>query len=60
MKSGERIGGYPSVLEGRVGHKFQFLDRCMDASRKHITDRGEVDHELFDKVPFQLSERDIF
>lgn len=59
MESGERIDGNPAVLIGRVGHQLQFLERRMDRPGAHPLYRREVDHELFDKIPLQLFERNV-
>ena len=59
-KSCERVRCNPAVLKGRIAHQLQFLDRSDDASRQHTPYRREVHRVLFDKVPFQLSERYIF
>ena len=56
----ERIGGNPAVLIRRVGHQLQFLDSRMDRPGTHPLYRGEVDHKLFDEIPLQLFERNIF
>ena len=59
IEPGERIGGNPAVLIRRVGHQLQFLDGRMDRPGTHPLYRGEVDHELFDKLPLQLFERNV-
>ena len=59
MEPGERIDGNPAVLIRRVGHQLQFLDGRMDRPGTHPLYRGEVDHELFDKLPLQLFERNV-
>ena len=56
----ERIGGNPAVLIRRVGHQLQFLDSRMDRPGTHPLYRGEVDYKLFDEIPLQLFERNIF
>ena len=55
----ERVGDNPVVLIRRIGHQLQFLDGRMDRPGTHPLYRGEVDDELFDKIPFQLFERNI-
>ena len=59
MESGERIDGNPAVLIGRIGHQTQFLDPGTDRPGSKTLYRGEVDDELFDKIPFQLFERNV-
>ena len=60
MESGERIDGNPAVFIRRVGHQLQFLDSRMDRPGTHPLYRGEVDYKLFDEIPLQLFERNIF
>ena len=59
MEPGERIDGNPAVLIRRIGHQLQFLDGRMNRPGTHTLYRGEIDHEFFDKIPFQLFERNI-
>ena len=59
MESGERIDGNPAVLIGRIGHQTQFLAPGTDRPGSKTLYRGEVDDELFDKIPFQLFERNV-
>ena len=59
IESGERIDGNPAVLIGCIGHQLQLFDGRMDRPGTHPLYRGEVDHELFDKLPLQLFERNV-
>ena len=59
IEPGERIDGNPAVLIRRIGHQLQLLDGRMDRPGTHPLYRGEVDHELFDKLPLQFFERNI-
>lgn len=47
------------VLIRRIGHQTQFLDPGTDRSGSKTFYRGEVNDELFDKIPFQLFERNV-
>ena len=60
IEPGERIGGNPVVLISRIGHQLQLFDGRMDRPGTHPLYRGEVDHELFDEIPLQFFERNIF
>ena len=60
MEPRERIDGNPAVLIRRVGHQTQFLDPGTDRPGSKTLYRGEVNDELFDKLPFQLFERNVF
>ena len=59
IEPGERVGRNPAVLIRRIGHQLQFLDGRMNRPGTHILYRGEIGHEFFDKIPFQLFERNI-
>lgn len=59
MEPGERIDGNPAVLIRRIGHQTQFLDPGTDRSGSKTFYRGEVNDELFDKIPIQLFERNV-
>ena len=60
IEPGERIGGNPVVLISRIGHQLQLLECRMDRPGTHPLYRGEVDYKLFDEIPLQLFERNIF
>ena len=59
MEPCKRIDGNPAVLIGRIGHQTQFLDPGTDRSGSKTFYRGEVNDELFDKIPLQLFERNV-
>ena len=59
IEPGERIDGNPAVLIRRIGHQLQLLDGRMDRTGTHPLYRGEIDDELFDKIPLQLFERNV-
>ena len=59
IEPGERIDGNPAVLIRRIGHQLQLLDGRMDRTGTHPLYRGEIDDELFDKIPIQLFERNV-
>lgn len=60
MEPCKRIDENPPVLIRRIGHQTQFLDPGTDRSGSKTFYRGEVNDELFDKLPFQLFERNVF
>lgn len=59
MESCKRIDENPPVLIRRIGHQTQFLDPGTDRSGSKTFYRGEVNDELFDKIPIQLFERNV-
>ena len=59
MEPGERIDGNPAVLIRRIGHQTQFLDPGTDRPGSKTFYRGEINDELFDKIPLQLFERNV-
>ena len=59
MEPCKRIDENPAVLIGRIGHQTQFLDSGTDRPGSKTLYRGEVDDELFDKLPLQLFERNV-
>ena len=59
MEPCKRIDENPPVLIRRIGHQTQFLDPGTDRSGSKTFYRGEVNDELFDKIPIQLFERNV-
>ena len=59
MEPCKRIDENPAVLIGRIGHQTQFLDSGTDRSGSKTLYRGEINDELFDKIPLQLFERNV-